>query len=192
MENQPCDKYYQSQLWGPDFSFLNLNFRKKAIFSWKIRHVIDYQSQLWGADFIFMSFQKEYFYWCISELECQKKGIFSYKISPVITIINRNFEVQILAFWARIFWMKAIFFMKNQPCDTIINPKFWVQFSGFLAFKSNIFTIFESSNFRKNAIFLTKNQPCDTIINPKFWVQFLAFWARIFWMKVIFSWFKKV
>ena len=107
------------------------------------------------------------------------------KFSPILSSINgkRNFNSHVIilllipyfSFLSSNFLNESPFFMKNQPCDTIINPKFWVQFSGFLAFKSNIFTIFESSNFRKNAIFLTKNQPCDTIINPKFWVQFLAF-----------------
>ena len=112
-------------------------------------------------------------------------------VSATSTVMWYYYQSLILAFWARIFFNESPFFMKNQPCDTIINPKFWVQFSGFLAFKSNIFTIFESSNIRKNAMFLTKNQPCDTIINPRFWVQFLAFWARLFWIMKKWPSFKK-
>ena len=84
------------------------------------------------------------------------------KFSPILSSINgkRNFNSHVIllsipyfSFLSSNFLNESPFFMKNQPCDTIINPKFWVQFPDFLAFKSNIFTIYVSSNCRKTQFF---------------------------------------
>jgi len=130
-----------------------------------------YQSQILGPIFKFVSIQNAYFH-DICEVEFWKKGHFFDKQS----LSWCYYQSQILGpiFWmlGMKFWNKGRFSWKTELCDTIINPKFWVSFLNLLASKMQIFTIYVSSNFRKNVIFSIKSHACDTIINPKSGIRF--------------------
>ena len=120
-------------------------FHEKSALWWLL-------SQLGSPHFRFMSFQNEIFT-NIFELAFQNKKdhFFSCKIRLGISIINRNFEVHIVAFWAfknkyfyQYIWdwileVKGMFSWKINLLRIIINRNFGFHILAFWDFKNKYF-----------------------------------------------------
>ena len=101
-----------------------------------------------------------------------EKRHFFIKNQPCDNYYQSQLRSPDFSFLSSNFLNESPFFMKKQPCDTIINPKFEVQFSAFWPFKSNIFTIYVSSNCRKTQFFWLKISPVILLSIPNFGSNF--------------------